>query len=301
MFSKSQEYQKQKIKRILTIISFLVLPILVYLAFVIGPALYSMVYSFTDWSGVGSSFSWVGFENYITAFNSGPFFNALKNNAIWVGIFITVPTGLGLTLAKMVDSLKGERFLKTIFYIPMTFSYVVIGLMWSWIYLPESGILNMALDFVGFGFLKTAWLSEPSTALIAVIIAAVWRQTGLSMVLYLAGLRGLPIEVIEQAKIDGASSWQRFWKVTFPMLKSTTTVVLSLTMIYALRAFAIVYVMTSGGPNRASDVLGTLVYKQLFWNLRAGYGSALAMILFVIILVVVVLFQWRMLSKEVSF
>ena len=201
----------------------------------------------------------------------------------------------------MVDGIKGETLFKTIIYLPMTFSFVVVGLIWSWIYLPQAGMLNLALDKLGLGFLKHAWLGDPHTALYAIIAAASWQQTGFAMVLYLAGLRGIPPRIIEAAEVDGANGWQRFWRVIFPMLRSTNAVVISTTVINSLRVFDIVYITTQGGPNRASDVLGTLIYRELFWNFRVGYGSALSVILFLFTLVVIVFYFRTMIRKEAGY
>jgi ABC-type sugar transport system permease subunit len=278
--------------------AFLAAPLAIYLIFVIAPVIYSFVYSFTDYDGASSTYNFVGLANFRQALGSPYFWNALKNNAIWMGLFILVPTGLGLALAKMVDGIPGENLFKTIIYFPMTLSFVVVGLIWSWIYLPQGGMLNLLLDTVGLGALKRAWLGNPNTALYAIIAAASWQQTGFAMVLFLAGLRGIPPRVLEAAEVDGANGWQRFWHVIFPLLRSTTAVVISITVINSLRVFDLVYIVTQGGPNRASEVLGSLIYKELFWNFRVGYGSALSVILFLITLVVIVFYLRTMIRSE---
>jgi len=282
----------------LTALAFLAVPLVVYLIFVIAPVAYSFIFSFTDYDGASPSYNFVGVANFKQALGSPYFWNALKNNAIWMGLFILVPTGLGLGLAKMVDGIPGENLFKTIIYFPMTLSFVVVGLIWSWIYLPEGGMLNLILDAIGLGALKQAWLGNPSTALYAIIAAASWQQTGFAMVLFLAGLRGIRPSVLEAAEVDGANGWQRFWHVIFPLLRSTTAVVISITVINSLRVFDLVYIVTQGGPNRASEVLGSLIYKELFWNFRVGYGSALSVILFLITLIVIVFYMRTMIRSE---
>lgn len=291
----------EDVRRRISAFSFLAAPVLLYSTFVIGPVIYSFFLSFTDWNGASPTYNFVGLENFRMAFRSEYFWNALRNNAVWTIIFIAFPTALGLFLAKMVDGVRGENVFKTIIYLPMTFSFVIVGLIWSWIYLPESGMINLALKAVGLGFLKRAWLAEPRTVLYAIIVAASWQQTGFAMVLFLAGLRGIPREFLEASQVDGANGWQQFWKVVFPLLKPTTTIVISITVINSLRIFDIVYIMTQGGPNRASEVLGNMIYKELFWNFRVGYGSALSLILFMLILAIIAFYLRTMLRKEVEY
>jgi len=293
--------QAQNTRRTITAFLFLAIPLFLYLAFVIAPVFYSFYFSFTDWNGASATYHYVGLRNFQMAFHAEYFWNALKNNAIWTLIFIAFPTVLGLILAKMVDRLRGENLFKTIIYLPMTFSFVVVGLIWSWIYLPQSGMLNLALDTIGLGILKRAWLADPATVLYAIIGAAAWQQTGFAMVLYLAGLRGVPLEVLEAAQVDGANGWQEFWKIIFPLLRTTTAVVISITVINSLRVFDLVYIMTQGGPNRASEVLGSLIYKELFWNFRVGYGSALSIILFLFTLVIIIFYFRTVFKKEVEY
>ncbi len=285
-------------RRKAAVVSFLMLPVATYLVFVIAPVIYSFYFSFTDYDGASATYNFVGFANFARALSSDSFWNAVKNNVIWMLCFLLVPTSLGLLLAKAVDGIKGEQLFKVIVYLPMTLSFVVVGLIWSWIYLPHGGLLNGALKAMGLGFLQRNWLGDQGTALYAIIAAAAWQQVGFAMVLYLAGLRGISPYLIEASRVDGANGWQRFWHVIFPLLRSTTAVVVSITVINSLRVFDLVYIMTQGGPNRASDVLGSMIYRELFWNFRVGYGSALSVLLFLITLVVVAFYLRTVVRKE---
>lgn len=279
---------------------FLALPLFMYTAIIIVPFAQSLYFSVTDWNGLSKDFNIVWLENYRKVFTDPAFGNALIHNFIWVVVFLLLPTTLGLLLAMLMDKdLPGSVLFKSIIYLPMIFSYVIAGMIWTFIYEPRLGILNLFLRAIGQDQLATAWLAKPHTALIAVIVAAAWQHTGLCMIIYLAGLKGVRTDLLEAAKIDGCNSRQLYWHIVLPQLKNSTIIVVSLTIINSLKSFDIVYIMTKGGPFRASEVLTTLMYREAFWNYRMGYGSAIANMLFFLILILIVLYL-RMLQKEAS-
>ena len=279
---------------------FLALPLLIYTAIIILPFAQSLYFSTTDWNGLSEQFNFVGFANYWKVFTDPAFGNALIHNVIWVVVFLLLPTTLGLLLAMLMDKdLPGSVVFKSIIYLPMIFSYVIAGMIWTFIYEPRLGILNLFLRAIGQDHLATAWLAKPHTALMAVIIAAAWQHTGLCMIIYLAGLKGVRSDLIEAAKIDGCNSRQLYWNIVLPQLKNSTIIVISLTVINSLKSFDVVYIMTKGGPFRASEVLTTLMYREAFWNYRMGYGSAVANMLFFLILILIV-FYLRVLQKEAN-
>jgi len=181
---------------------------------------------------------------------------------------------------------------------PNVFRLIVIAVIWSWVYEPNLGILNTFLRAIGLGFLSRAWLANQSTALFSIIIAASWQLTGYSMVLFLAGLRNIPPELIEAAKLDGANSWQSFWHVIFPMLRAVRTVVIGTILINSFRVFDLVFAMTKGGPGNASNVLAMFMYREAFLKYRMSYGSTIAVIQFVIILIIMVVYLWRAMKAE---
>jgi len=206
---------------------------------------------------------------------------------------------LGLLLAVLIDrQIRGENIFKSIFYLPMTISFIVIAVIWSWVYEPNLGILNVFLRAVGLGFFSKAWLANQNTTLFSIIIAASWQLTGYSMVLFLAGLRSIPPVLIEAAKLDGASSWQSFWHVIFPMLRSVRTVVIGTVLINSFRVFDLVFAMTQGGPGGASNVLAMFMYQEAFWKYRMSYGAAIAVMQFLIILIIMVVYLWRAMKAE---
>ena len=277
--------------------SFLLFPLLVYFIFVILPTLNSLYYSFTDWGGYSVEFNFVGLSNFEKIFTDRLFSNAIKNTAIWSVLAMTVPTLLGLALAL---ALQGKSRLNTIykslFYLPICLSPIIIGIIWVWLYNPKLGIVNIFLRAIGQDHLATAWLANPNTALYAVFIAWTWQQTGLTMVIFLAGLTSVPTPLIESAKVDGANYWQTLRKVIIPMLRPATVVVLALTAINALKSFEVIWVMTKGGPFNRSDTLAVFMYKESFSKYKMGYGSSAAVVLFIMTLVIIVLY-FRQTSK----
>ncbi len=277
--------------------SFLLFPLLVYFAFVILPTLNSLYYSFTDWVGYGANFEFIGLANFEKIFTDRLFSNAIKNTAIWLALAMSVPTLGGLTLAL---ALQGRHLINTIykslFYLPICLSPVIIGIIWIWLYSPKLGIINLFLRSLGLEQVATAWLANPDTALVAVFVAWAWQQTGLNMVIFLAGLTSVPAPLVEAAKVDGANYWQTLTKVILPMLRPATVVVLALTAINALKSFEIIWVMTKGGPFNRTDTLAVFMYSESFRKFKMGYGSAAAVVLFLMTLVIITLY-FRQIAK----
>jgi ABC-type sugar transport system permease subunit len=277
---------------------FLVFPVVVYSAIIIVPFFHSLAYSVTDWDGISAQSNFVGLANYARVFTDPAFSLSLLHNIIWMAIFLLLPTGLGLLVACLVDrDMVGATVFKTIVYIPMVFSYVIVGLVWTFVYEPRLGVLNLFLRAVGLDHWTQAWLANPDTALLSIIFAASWQHTGLCMVLFLAGLRTVPTELIEAAHMDGCNTRQLYARVILPQLSHVTVVVVSLTVIHSLKSFDIVYIMTKGGPFRTSEVLTTFMFRESFWNYRMGYGSAISVVLFALVLSVVTLYL-RSSSRE---
>ncbi len=277
---------------------FLALPLAIYAGIIIIPFFGSIVYSFTDWNGISETWNFIGLKNYLRVFTDVNFKGALLHNVVWVIFFLGIPTLFGLLMAVLLDSkVKGATLFKSVIYLPMIFSYVIAGMIWTFIYEPRLGIINLALSRVGLDGLTTAWLANPDTALISVILVAAWQHTGLCMILFLAGLQGVRSDLIEAAQLDGCGERQVFWHVVLPQLSNSAIIVISLTVINSLKSFDIVYIMTKGGPFRSSEVLTTLMYREAFWNYQMGYGSAVANMLFFIVLGIIFLYL-RTLVKE---
>jgi ABC-type sugar transport system permease subunit len=278
---------------------FLAFPLALYLIWVIGPAVYTMYLSLTEWDGLSKPvFS--GLYNFRLLFDDPVFIKSLLNNLKWLVIFILMPVILGLTLAMILNKgIQGDKFFKAAIYSPMILSPAVIGLIWSWIYEPAGGLLNTTLHALGLKFLTGGWLSDPGLVLYCIIAAAAWRHTGYVMILYLTGLKGISPTVIEAARVDGATGWRLFLHILFPLLKPSTIIVIVVTIIESLRAFDMVNIMTQGGPFNSSNVLANFMYIEAFKNYRMGYGAAIAVILFLIMFVFIVMYLREVVQSEV--
>lgn len=275
----------------------LALPLTVFGVLVVWPLFTSFYYSFTNWNGFNESYDYVGFENFRKIWTDHLFYGAIVNTAIWMVAAIFGPTVLGLTLALLLDTnIRGAKIFKTIFYLPICLSAIVVGQIWIWIYQPDWGLLNTMIESVSGEKFNFAWLARPNSALYSVIIAWSWQQTGLAMVVYLAGLTSVPSDLLEVCAIEGASTWQRIRRVILPLLTPSTVVVIALSMINSLKGFDILYIMTGGGPFNSSDTLAMFMYNESFKKYLMGYGSAISVVLFLIALTIIGVY-FRQLKK----
>lgn len=281
-------------------IAFLAIPLLLYSVIVVGPLLYSFYFSLTDWNGFNFEYNFVGLDNFTRIFTDPLFGNAIKNTLIWIVAALTLPTLGGLLLAlALQEKVRGARLYKSLFYLPICLSLAVVGQIWIWIYQPRWGLLNVTLNSIGLEDLSRAWLARPETALGAVIVAWTWQQVGLAMVIFLAGLTSIPRDLTEAASIDGANYRQTLRYVVIPLLLPSTIIVVALAVINSLKSFDIVYIMTGGGPFHSSDTLAIFMYNESFKKYYMGYGSAIAVVLFLIALVIIAFYfrQVRALEK----
>jgi raffinose/stachyose/melibiose transport system permease protein len=261
--------------------------LVIYTVIVVYPMIYSSYLSLFRWDGISPRKVFVGLQNYVILLTQNEvFWIALKNNAVWLVASLLLPTSIGLGFALILNSkFRGSHVFRSIFYFPAVLSLAVVGLIWTWIYHPDLGLLNQALNSAGLKSLTRNWLSDPQIALYPVIIAATWNAVGLPMLLFLAGLQTVPEELLEAAKIDGAGPIRRFVLVTFPLLRETTLIVLAITAINALKAYDIVYAMTNGGPANRTQLLSTWMYFLTYNYNTVGQGTAIAVILFAITLI----------------
>lgn len=270
---------------------FLTPPLAFYIVIVIAPLLVSFYYSLTDWNGFNPEYSFVGLDNFLKIGRDPLFANAIRNTLIWMAAAILLPSlgGLVIALALNGRGIAGNVY-KSLFYLPICLSLVVIGQVWIWMYHPDWGLLNVALGAAGLDDWTRAWLADPETALAAVIVAWAWQQTGLAMVIFLAGLTAVPKELTEAAEIDGATYWQSLRYVVIPLLLPATVVVMALAIINSLKSFDIVFVMTRGGPFHSSDTLAMFMYTESFKKYYIGYGSAISVVLFAVSLIIIVFY-----------
>ena len=278
-------------------IFFLSPPLIVFSIFVLIPLINSFYYGFTNWNGFNTDYDFVGLENYTRIASDNLFQNSIINTVIWLISAILIPTILGLLLALLIDSqVRGSNFFKSVFYLPICLSAVVVGQIWIWIYQQEWGLLNTIINLFSENSFEYAWLSKPDTSLYSVIIAWSWQQTALSMVIYLAGLTSIPKTLLEASQIEGANIIQRTFFIVIPLLIPATIIVVALSMINSLKGFDILYIMTEGGPFHSSDTLAMHMYNESFRKYRMGYGSAISVVLFLIALTIIGIY-FRQLKK----
>lgn len=270
---------------------------LLYAGFVICPSISSVYYSMTNWNGVSPDIKFVGLLNFKSILTSARFWNALKNTFILTFVISLFENAIALGLALLVDKVTvGKSAFRAAFYIPVLLSGIVSGYIWKILYNYNFGAINQLLEGIGLGAHKQDWLGNPNLALICIAVVLIWKGAGYYMVIYLAALQGVSTDIVEAARIDGASGWQMFRRITVPMISSAFTINLTLSLINGLKVFDQISVMTDGGPGFSTETMVYLLYKVGFGEGRQGYGTAVGVILFVIILIMNNL-QSRLLNK----
>ncbi len=226
---------------------------------------------------------YLGFGNWKTLFNDPIFWKSFTNNIMLVITSIALQIPAGIVLGVFVSSsLKGTRFFKLVYFIPMMISSVAIGITWMYVYEPNFGLLNSFLRLIGLDRLAMGWLGDPRFVLGAVIVSTCWQFIPFYMILFAAALAGIPKDIYEASYIDGATGIQAFFRITLPLLKTTIRVACVLSLTGSLRFFDLIYVMTGGGPNRASELLATYMFNQAFTSFKMGYGSTIAVFMFIL-------------------
>ncbi len=275
------------------------LPALLFFAVFVGfPIGYSFYLSFHDWNMMAATPDWVGLDNYTALLQDEQFLRSLVQTALFTAGITACIVVFSLAMALLLDQkLRWIKLYRTIFYLPAVTSLVAIGIVWVWMFDPQYGLINQLLKLIGIA--GPLWLADPSTALVALIITAAWRNVGYFATIFLAGLQGIDNMYYEAARIDGAGPWASFWRITLPLLKPTVLFVVVMSVILSFQVFALVYVMTAGGPAGSTSVLVFYLYQQAFTYFRMGYASAIGYILFVIIFILTVL-QFRLFGKPVE-
>lgn len=262
---------------------------------IVWSSLQSLWISLHQWDGLGPKV-WIGLANYRELFQDPQFFVALRNNVIWLVLFMLAPP-LGLAIALLVNQkIQGMRIAKSLFFTPLVLASVAVGVVFTWVYTPRFGLL--ALAYSAFGAEAPALLSNPDLVTFAVVGAALWPQIAFCMILYLAGLNNLSEELIGAGRVDGARGWDMLRHVVLPQLKEVTFIAIAITAIGALRSFDMIAVMTQGGPFGSSSVLAYEMYEQSIFSYRFGYGAAIAAVLFVVMLVFIGWYLSRIMRAE---
>ena len=277
---------------------FLAPGILFFAVYVVFPIIQSFQISFYKWDGLGDA-TYVGMKNYTDLMNDGAFEVSLINNLKWLLLYLlAIPAGLGIALF-LNQTVTGIRLYKSLFFFPFVISQVVVGLVFSWFYLPNTGLFDVILAWFGID-IPGGVLGNPDTATYGIIAAGLWPQTAYCMILYLTGLNAVDPEQIEAARLDGAKGPKMLWYVIIPQLKPATFIAFVVTIIGALRSFDLISIMTRGGPCGQSRVLSYYMFEKALseYGFRMGYGAAIAVVLFLIMLCFIGYFLWSMYQDE---
>jgi len=269
-------------------IALFLLPALVFfLIFVIYPILQSVYYSFFNWKGFGPATDFVGLDNFINILSDKVFMIALRNGLFIIVFSLLIQLPLSMALAVLVGrDLPGRVIFRTIFFMPYVLSEVITAIMWLFLYNPdpERGFINAVLILFP-GAKAQPWLGNTDTVLLAIFVVLTWKYFGFHMLLYLTGLQNIPTEIEEAGRIDGASSFQNFFYITLPLLSGTIRTSVHLSVLGSIQQFILVWIMTKGGPVNASETLATYMYRFGFVRFQLGYGSAVAIYMFLICLI----------------
>ncbi len=261
------------------------------------PIVMSIYYSFTDYSVLGSP-DWVGMRNYVDLLSDGSFLNAMRNTIVYTIIAVPLQTIVALFVADMLANRfrnRFGRFVRSALFIPVISSLVVVAVVWRALLGVDGGLVNQVLALIGVD--PVNFLGRPTLALVTVGLVTVWKNVGYFLVIYYAGIMEIPGEQYEASSIDGASRWQQLWYITIPSLRAVTLLVVILGTIWSFQVFDLVYVMTGGGPGGATTTIVMKIFQAGFQNFRMGYASAMAIVLFVIVLVVAVV-QRKVMSRH---
>ena len=276
---------------------FLIPGVIFFLVYVIIPIFESFWLSAFEWDGLGER-EFIGMANYAELFDDEAFYTSLKNNVIWLLLYmLAVPAGLGIAIF-LNQKIAGMRAYKSLFFFPFVISQVVVGLIFAWFYAPGFGLFYLIIEKLSG--LEIAILADERFATYGIIAAGLWPQIAYCMILYLTGLNAVDPEQIEAARLDAAKGFKMLWYVILPQLRPATFMAVVVTVIGALRSFDLVSIMTDGGPYGSTRVLSFYMYEQALseYGYRMGYGASVAVILFLIMMVFISGFIWKMVDDE---
>ncbi|WP_309119635.1 sugar ABC transporter permease [Paenibacillus sp.] len=284
-------------KRTAVLLAFVLPALLFYLVCTVLPAFGGFWYSLTDWNGLNREYAWVGVSNYVEALRDDPYFlDSILFTLKYVMFMVVLQNVAALGLAVLVESRRRSKALfRTIFFMPNMLSMIVGGFMWMFIFTKA---LPFFAERTGFGWLDRSWIGDPSLSFYSILVLSLWGGVGYIMVIYIAGLQGVPVHLKEAAAIDGANAWQTVRHVTLPMIYPAITIGVFLTLSTSFKVFDAVYALTGGGPGRSTQVIAINIMEEAFrFQQRYGYASAKAMILFLIVLLLT-LIQLRIMKRR---
>jgi glucose/mannose transport system permease protein len=245
--------------------------------------------SVSDWRGLRPSYNIVGIAQYVSLFQDPVFWISLENNLLLIALFVPGSLCFGLFLAILLNAkVRAENTFRTIYLLPFALSFVITASLWAWMYNPSIGVLNTLFQTVGLGFLKSGWSTDPVIAMYSIILALIWQFSGYTMLIFLAGMRSIPETQMMAARVDGASSLNLYRRIVLPQLGFSALAAFVVLMVFALKAFDFIFILTAGGPGYSTYVLPLMMYRETFSMTHFAYGAAIATLLFVIVMIVVV-------------
>lgn len=281
-------------------IPFLLVPAILVGVFVYGSIIWNLLLSLTDFKGFGDpSYSVLDLSMYAQMLSDDQFITAARNTVVLVVGFTLLCLVVGLLLAILVDSdIKFEGAIRTIYLLPMSISFVVTSIFWAWMYNPTNGVINFFFRTVGLDVLAVDWLGNPRTQLLAIMIALVWQFSGLAMIIFLAGLRKIPRDQYEAARMDGAAIRTRYLKVIIPQLKTSVFSATVILILFSLKAFDFIFVLFGVSPGPGADILPVMMYREAFGANNWAYGSAIAVVLLVAVLIALIPYLYYQYQQE---
>lgn len=282
-----------------TIYLFFIPGLVLYSIFFLFPTVSALFYSFTDWDGLSDSYQFVGLDNYERAFTGDTIFRkTVGNNLKFMLMVVILQTLAALAFAMIVmKNTKTNVLLRALYFFPTILSSVSVAFIWSFIYDPSLGILNQLLEMAGLEFLTQNWLGNADIAIYSLAITQIWFHAGQMLIIFVAGLQAIPKDLYEVTEIEGASKWQTFRSVTWPLLAPSATIVIAYTTIQSFKAFDLVFAMTGGGPNNSTEIIATYIFDVAFRSYQFGYASSISVI-FMVIIAIITYIQFKALCSD---
>lgn len=285
----------------ITIVSFLAPALILYVLLVLVPIAQAVYFSLYRWNGLGPLSDFRGVSNYVRLFSDDVFLSTVWHNLVFVALSICIQLPLALGLALIIGrDLPGRTFFRLLFFMPFVLAEVIAAVIWSHMLRPDVGLVNFILRGIGLDFLALTWLGDTSTVLLSVFVVITWKYFGFHMIMYVAALQNIPQEIEEAARIDGATSGQVIRHITIPMIASTIRMSIFFSVVGALQVFDLVWILTSGGPAHASETMAVFLIKQGFQRLSVGYGSAVAVVMFLMCLVFSLAYQRIVMRRDLE-
>lgn len=281
---------------------FMVPALILFVVFWVYPVFQLFYYSITNFNGVNYDYDFVGAKNFQSIVKDGSLVNGIKNTFIYTIIIVVISNVVGLALALLLNlKLKGKSFFRTLVYLPALFSPIVVGFIWSYVYMPGSGMLSSIIELFGMDGTKLNLLGDFGKALYAITAVDIWKNVGTTMIIYLAGLQTIDDSLLEAGKIDGCNEWKLITKVKLPLISATITINVVLNVIAGLKAFDYSFIMTNGGPGKSTQTLMYIIFNTAFNKQLMGKASALSVVSFIIIIAITILMLRFMNKREVEF